>query len=116
MFVLSSTYTSALKAQNDNIELMQELIAAQDERIQLLDEKIEYLEGLRARKESDEPWVELLGGDVDPDKGLEMKLDWNDAFVEQLRAQGYKGTTESSLIAQWLLNVSNGVKPQEGDA
>lgn len=54
-------------------------------------------------KNSEEPWIDLVGGDVDFDKGLQLKLDWNDAFITQLRAQGYKGTSEGALVAQYLL-------------
>jgi hypothetical protein len=85
------------------------------EEISTLRGKVGVLEGLRERKESDEPWVELMGGDIDPEKGLQMQLDWNDAFIDQLRAKGYKGTSEGSLVAEWLLTVSNTVKPQDSD-
>lgn len=88
-------------------------VQEQQAMIEQLTERLAVLEDIRERKVSDEPWVEVLGGDVDPEKGLQMKLDWNDAFIDQLRAQGYKGTTEGSLVAQWLLNVSNAVKPED---
>lgn len=85
----------------------------QTELLKLLDQRLRTLEGLKERKESDEPWVELVGGDIDPNKGLQMQLDWNDAFIDQLRAKGYKGTNDGSLVAQWLLTVSNTVRPDD---
>lgn len=58
-------------------------------------------------KNSDEPWIELLGSSIDPEKGLKLHLDWNDAFIAQLRAQGYAGSSESALIALYLKQLSD---------
>lgn len=64
-------------------------------------------------KTSDDPWIDIIGSDVDPTKGLQLTMDWNDAFIEQLRAQGYKGTTEQALVAQYLLVLSNNMKGED---
>lgn len=95
----------------ERVELMERDIKKLADENSNMRKRLNVLEGLRERKESNEPWVELIGGDIDPNKGLEMSLDWNDAFIEQLRAKGYRGTTETALVAQWLLTVSNTVKP-----
>lgn len=120
LFSTTEATETQCKRNDYNIELIQDSLKSVDERIKHLTEdnsklqkRVALLEQLRQRKESDEPWVELLGGDIDPDKGLEMNLDWNDAFINQLRSKGYKGATESSLVAQWLLTVSNTVKPED---
>lgn len=75
-----------------------------------LDKKIKLLLDLKERKESDDPWVELMGGDVDSKNGLELNLDWNEAFIQQLRARGYKGAAEGDLVAQWLQEVQKMIK------
>jgi hypothetical protein len=79
------------------------------EQIDKLIDAVDKLNDLRDRKESDEPWVEVLGGNVDSEKGLEIKLDWNDAFVDQLKKKGYKGTTEQELISSYLLELSKSI-------
>lgn len=75
--------------------------------------KINELNHLRDRKESDEPWFEFVGGEVHPEHGLELRLDWNDAFINQLRTQGYKGTSDDELIAQYIANVQKSVEGRE---
>lgn len=90
-------------------ETLQNMNVERDAHYKEIDAKVRELYDIRERKLSDEPWVEVIGGDVDPERGLQMRLDWNDAFIEQLRAQGYRGTSESTLVGQWLLNVSNTV-------
>lgn len=74
---------------------------------QALRKDVDVLLDLKRRKESDEPWIDFTGGDIDPEKGVELKFDWNDAFIDQLRAQGYKGITETELVGQYLLQLSN---------
>jgi len=51
---------------------------------------------------SNEPYIKIIGDSIDPDRGLELTLDWNDAFIAYLRANGYHGTSEESIIQQWL--------------
>lgn len=94
----------------------QSIIKSLSDQLTTQDETINNIAFLKQRKESDAPWIEVLGGDVDPEKGLQLNLDWNDAFIDQLRAQGYRGTTEGSLVGQWLLAVSQNVAGEEADA
>lgn len=54
---------------------------------------------------SNEPYIKIIGDSIDPDRGLELTLDWNDAFIVYLRANGYYGTSEESIIQQWLGNL-----------
>lgn len=56
-------------------------------------------------KQGTEPWVEVLGHQ-ETDQGIQMKLDWNDAFIEELRSAGYHGTSEYDLVMAWLASVS----------
>lgn len=78
-------------------------------RIAELEATVAELNHLRNRKDSDEPWFEFVGGDVDPEHGLELRLDWNHAFIKQLKLQGYKGTSDDELIAQYIANVQKTV-------
>lgn len=80
---------------------------------QKLRNDVDTLLDLKTRKESDEPWIDFTGGDIDPDKGLQLQLDWNDAFIDQLRSQGYRGITETELVGQYILELSNMIAEKE---
>ena len=61
--------------------------------------------------EAGEPWVSVLGMDVDPkqlDSGA-FELDWNDIFIARLVRAGYQGKTDSDLVDQWFQNVCRNV-------
>jgi hypothetical protein len=56
-------------------------------------------------KGSKNPWVEIVGEQVDPAKGIKIELDWNDAFVDHLKRNGYTGTTEEAIVQRWLTHL-----------
>jgi len=56
-------------------------------------------------KYSDEPWVSIVGEGVDPDRGLQIQLDWNSAFIRFLKNSGYIGVTDESVVGQWLVHL-----------
>jgi hypothetical protein len=53
--------------------------------------------------DSPTPWVKWLGVEEDPEKGIEVRLDWNKAFIKKLRAAGYTGVDEQQMIQKYLL-------------
>lgn len=59
-------------------------------------------EGQETEKESSEPWVQVLGADPDPENGIKIELDWNQAFVDYLREQGIVGTEDEQVVQRWL--------------
>lgn len=61
--------------------------------------------------EAGEPWVGVLGMEVDPkhlDNGA-FELDWNDIFIARLVRAGYQGKTDSDLVDQWFQTVCRNV-------
>lgn len=54
---------------------------------------------------SEAPYVEIVGSDIDPRQGLKINLDWNDAFVDYLRQNGFKGTTDEAIVQLWLTHL-----------
>jgi len=106
MLVSNKRYEQDNRKTSDLLITLVDKIAS----LELISDNLQYqvkvLNDIRARKVSDEPWVEVIGGDIDPEKGLQLKLDWNDAFIDQLRSKGFKGTSESSLIGEYLLQLS----------
>ena len=53
-------------------------------------------------QQSTDPYVEIKSADFDPKKGMKIELDWNDAFIDYLRKNGYVGTSEEALVQKWL--------------
>ena len=61
--------------------------------------------------ERGEPYVEILGIEVDPDNPHSgaFELDWNDKFVSNLLRAGYQGKTDSDIVDQWFQTVCRNV-------
>lgn len=61
---------------------------------------------LKAQREGTDPWVAVLSSAVDPTRGLQIELDWNDAFVAYLRQNGLTGKDDRTVIHKWLSQLS----------
>lgn len=48
------------------------------------------------------PWVEIKSADYDVVKGFRIELDWNQAFVEQLRDGGIQGRDDDAIVQKWI--------------
>ena len=55
-----------------------------------------------AKKSSNEPWVEVRSAEFDANRGVQIDLDWNPAFISYLKENGIKGKTEEIIIQKWL--------------
>lgn len=51
---------------------------------------------------STEPWVEICSDGVNDVKGMYVKLDWNDAFIEYLKDRGIKAADDEAMVQKWL--------------
>ena len=61
--------------------------------------------------EAGEPWVSVLGMEVDTDtldQGA-FELDWNDQFVTKLIRAGYQGATDADIVDQWFQAVCRNI-------
>ena len=59
------------------------------------------------RMNSDDPWIEFLGDEYDEDtQQVNVKLDWNKAFVKVLRENGYSGASDETIINRYLKSLS----------
>lgn len=69
-----------------------------------------------ARRTSPEPWVEIKGDKIDPVKGIQIELDWNDAFIQYLKDNGLAGKDEDTIVQKWLamlyVNLLDGLEEQ----
>lgn len=64
-----------------------------------------------------EPWVIVLNVGFGGDKSLEgsFELDWNEFFVDSLRASGYVGPTDDAIVNQWFMEVCRNIAMEEFD-
>ena len=58
-----------------------------------------------------EPWVNVLGIEVDPENpgAGAFELDWNDVFVARLIKSGYQGKTDADIVDNWFQDVCRNV-------
>ena len=56
-------------------------------------------------RDSIEPWVTIVGETMS-DEGIKIELDWNDAFVKYLKAQGVAGTDDTQIVQKWLAMIA----------
>jgi hypothetical protein len=58
-----------------------------------------------------EPWVEVLGMNIDPSdpSNGSFELDWNDFFVARLIKAGYQGKTDQDIVDNWFKTVCKNV-------
>lgn len=91
----------AVKAQvleelkDEQTRKMEESKAARDA------QRKEYETYVERMKASSEPWVDVTGWS-ETDKGVKVELDWNDAFVDYLRANGVRGADDEQTVQQWV--------------
>jgi len=52
-------------------------------------------------KTSTEPWVDIVCW-TETDKGVKVDLDWNDAFVDYLKANGVTGADDDQVIQKYI--------------
>lgn len=66
-------------------------------------------EAEKAFRESDEPWVDIKAIVHDPEKGVKIELDWNDAFVIYLKQNGYTGVNDESIIQKYIITLTRDI-------
>jgi len=57
------------------------------------------------RQKSDVPFVEIISDAYDPELGVQLQLDWNAAFIKELKSKGYHGSSERAIVNKWLVTV-----------
>ena len=65
--------------------------------------------------EKGEPYINVLSVDLDK-KNLgngSFELDWNDAFIKELRAAGYPGKTDEDVVEMWFRAICRNVLSEE---
>jgi hypothetical protein len=64
----------------------------------------------QATKDS-KPWINVLNFTLNTDNTDigSFELDWNDIFIAQLKAVGYKGESEEKIVDQWFQNICRNI-------
>jgi len=70
-------------------------------RIEREKQKKEYDNYVKKMKESSEPWVDVTGWS-ETDQGVKVSLEWNDSFVDYLRANGVTGADDEQVVQKWV--------------
>lgn len=88
---------------------LREIVEAKQEAEQQVMEQARELKVLRDKALADEerrngtdPWVEVSSANFSSDRGIQIELDWNDAFIAYLRENGVKGKTDEVVVQKWL--------------
>jgi len=55
-----------------------------------------------ARYASSEPWIEIKSAEYNEAKGIQIELDWNDAFIGHLKDSGITGRDDEIIVQKWL--------------
>lgn len=87
-----------------------ETVVQQADQIKRLQAQTEQLQQLLEKKTTNSksapndsaPWVNLKSAEYDPATGFRIDLDWNDAFIQQLKDSGIDGPNEDIIIQKWL--------------
>ena len=87
-------------------QIMKELASEQEKKIALVAEERKKAAAERAKyvakmKQSKEPWVDIIGN-VSDGNGIGIELDWNDAFIDFLRASGINGTDDDEVVQRYI--------------
>lgn len=61
------------------------------------------------RRSSTTPWVEIKSADYSEVKGINIQLDWNEAFIQHLKDSGLTGRDEDAIVQKWLAFMYQGL-------
>jgi len=60
--------------------------------------------------ERNEPWFDIIGFGYDSETGNgAFELDWNQAFVEEKRIEGFVGNEQEDVVDQWFNTICRSV-------
>lgn len=70
----------------------------------------------RRNFEREQPRLEIVHGDLTPEGRVNVKLEWNDAFIRMLQESGLEAETEDDYIRLYLASVTSKVDKDISDA
>lgn len=98
---------AALAAMQTELESLRETKAATEQQLEEANSQLDFRrqqdEADEERRNGSEPWVEIKSAEFNEVKGIQIELDWNDAFVAYLRENGITAREDDSVVQKWLL-------------
>lgn len=98
--------TDVVNQLRDNVDSVKQNNEALQQELSKAEEQIEQFKQAEAEEEAKrngtEPWVEIRSAHTDPVKGIQIELDWNEAFVQYLRDNGINGQDDETIVQKWL--------------
>ena len=82
----------------------------------MTDEDVVKLWVDRYNYERETPRLEVVHGEVSVDGRINVKLEWNDAFIKMLQAAGVEGESEDDMIRVYLASVTSKVDREVAEA
>lgn len=101
--IAAESTQAALSRLRSDIEstIVVTVAAAVESRIRTIEEE------RQARAESTTPYFEILSEiETGIDGKTKLEMDWNPAFIEELRRKGYTGESEQDIIQKWMLRLA----------
>lgn len=79
-------------------------------------ERLAKLTPKQLATERKEPWIAVLDTHVNKEniRNGFFELDWNEYFVLQLKATGYKGSSDEEIVDAWFSELCRNVGTEEG--
>lgn len=106
----NKAFVKSLREQGFKGETDSQVIAEWEKKVET--DKMHRMADLdrETKKNSNEPWVEVVSESYDEStKQVEIKLDWNTAFIKMLRANGYSGRDEQEIVDKWFKRLSEDI-------
>jgi hypothetical protein len=64
-------------------------------------------------KNSDIPWVTVTGIVHDPEYGIRVDMDWNEAYIDFLKKSGFVGATDDDIAQMYLAYLLRDIIEQD---
>jgi hypothetical protein len=58
------------------------------------------------RYDSEEPFVEIISENFSKENGVGLRLDWNSAFINYLKNNGFNGVSDEAIVDSWIVSLS----------
>ncbi len=60
----------------------------------------------KSKRESNEPYIEIISEGIDSVGRLKIEFDWNKAFIMDLRKNGFEGNSEEEIVQKWFQAIT----------
>ena len=104
--LLNQLYQDIRENHVSTLDNIHNIIAAE------VEARIQSIEQQRIdRQQSNVPFFEIVTEvDVNDNGKTKFELDWNPAFITELRSKGYTGRNEQELVHKWIKTIATHVE------